>query len=64
MATEAEREQVDRERLEKMTVKELRVIAKEESCTLGRNKQKKTDMIDEIIKWKRFKGAYFYDKRY
>lgn len=64
MATEAEREQVDRERLEKMTVKELRVIAKEEFCTLGRNKQKKTDMIDEIIKWKRFKGAYFYDKRY
>lgn len=64
MATEAEREQVDRVRLEKMTVKELRVIAKEEFCTLGRNKQKKTDMIEEIIKWKRFKGAYFYDKRY
>lgn len=64
MATEAEREQVDRERLEKMTVKELRVIAKEEFCTLGRNKQKKTDMIDKIIKWKRFKGAYFYDRRH
>lgn len=59
-----QKEAEDRERLEKMTVKELRVIAKEEFCTLGRNKQKKTDMIDEIIKWKRFKGAYFYDKRY
>lgn len=64
MATEAEREQVDRERLEKMTVKELRVIAKEEFCTLGRNERRKADMIDDIIKWKRFKGAYFYDKRY
>lgn len=62
MATEAEREQADRERLEKMTVKELRVIAKEESCTLGRRLSRKADMIDEIIKWKRFKGAYFYDR--
>lgn len=62
MATEAEREQADRERLEKMTVKELRVIAKEEFCTLGRRLSRKADMIDEIIKWKRFKGAYFYDR--
>nr|DAY19094.1 MAG TPA: hypothetical protein [Caudoviricetes sp.] len=61
MATEAEREQADRERLEKMTVKELRVIAKEEFCTLGRNERRKADMIDEIIKWKRFKGAYYYE---
>nr|DAQ24137.1 MAG TPA: HeH/LEM domain [Caudoviricetes sp.] len=63
MATEAEREQADRERLEKMTVKELRVIAKEEFCTLGRRLSRKADMIDEIVKWKRFKGAYFYDRR-
>lgn len=61
MTTEAEREQADRERLEKMTVKELRVIAKEEFCTLGRNERRKADMIDEIIKWKRFKGAYYYE---
>lgn len=64
MATEAEREQADRERLEKMTVKELRVIAKEEFCTLGCNKQKKADIIDDIVKWKRFKGTYFYDRRH
>ena len=64
MATEAEREQADRERLGKMTVKEIRVIAKEECCTLGRRLSRKADMIDEIIKWKRFKGAYFYDRRH
>ena len=64
MATEAEREQADRERLEKMTVKELRVIAKEEFCTLGRRLSRKADMIDEIIKWKRFKGVYFYDRHH
>ena len=64
MATEAEREQADRERLEKMTVKELRVIAKEEFCTVHRNRSRKADMIDDIIKWKRFKGAYFYDRHH
>lgn len=64
MATEAEREQADRERLEKMTVKELRVIAKEEFCTLGRRISRKADIIDDIVKWKRFKGAYFYDRHH
>ena len=64
MTVEQEREQADRERLEKMTVKELRVIAKEEFCTLGRRLSRKADMIDEIIKWKRFKGAYFRESRY
>lgn len=58
MTVEEEREQADRDRLEKMTVKELRVIAKEEFCTLGRNERRKADMIDEIIKWRRFKGYY------
>lgn len=64
MTVEEEREQADRERLEKMTVKELRVIAKEEFCTLGRNNSKKADIIDEIVKWKRFKGAYYYESRH
>nr|DAL46133.1 MAG TPA_asm: HeH/LEM domain [Caudoviricetes sp.] len=64
MTVEEEREQADRERLEKMTVKELRVIAKEEFCTLGRNRSRKADLIDGIIKWKRFKGAYYYERRY
>lgn len=64
MTAEKEREQADRERLEKMTVKGLRAIAKEEFCTLGRNNSKKADIIDELVKWKRFKGAYFYDRRH
>ena len=64
MATEAEREQADKERLEKMTVKELRAIAKEEFCTLGRNGSRKADIIDKIVKWKRFKGAYYYERRH
>lgn len=64
MTVEEEREQADRERLEKMTIKELRVIAKEEFCVIRRNASLKTDLIDEIIKWKRFKGAYFYESRY
>lgn len=64
MTVEEEREQADRERLEKMTVKELRVIAKEEFFTVGRNESRKADLIDELVKWKRFKGAYFYESRY
>lgn len=64
MTVEEEREQADRERLEKMTVKELRAIAKEEFCTLGRNRSRKADLIDELVKWKRFKGAYYYERRY
>lgn len=64
MTVEQEREQADREHLEKMTVKELRVIAKEEFCTLGRNRSRKADLIDALIKWKRFKGAYFYESRH
>lgn len=58
MATEAEREQADRERLEKMTVKELRVIAKEEFCTLGRRLSRKANAIGLILEWRRFKGCY------
>lgn len=64
MTIEKEREQADRDRLEKVTVKELRAIAKEEFCTLGRNGQRKAYMIDKIVKWKRFKGAYYYDRRH
>ena len=64
MTIEEEREQADRERLEKMTVKGLRVIAKEEFFTVGRNESRKADLIDELVKWKRFKGAYFRESRY
>lgn len=64
MTVEQEREQADRERLEKMTVKELRVIAKEEFCTVRHNRSRKADLIDDLVKWKRFKGAYFYESRH
>lgn len=64
MTVEEEREQADRERLEKMTVKELRAIAKEEFLTVRRNRSKKSVLINELIEWKRFKGAYFYESRH
>lgn len=64
MTVEEEREQADRERLEKMTVKELRVIAKDEFRTVHRNRSRKADIIDDLVKWKRFKGAYFRESRY
>ena len=64
MTVEEEREQADRERLEKMTVKELRVIAKDEFCTVHRNRSRKADIIDDLVKWKRFRGAYFRESRY
>ena len=64
MTAEQEREQADRERLEKMTVKELRAIAKEEFLVISRNRSRKADLVDPLIKWKRFKGAYFYESRH
>lgn len=64
MTIEEEREQADRERLEKMTIKELRVIAKEEFCIVHRNRSRKADIIDDLVKWKRFKGAYYRESRY
>ena len=63
MTIEKEIEQADRERLEKMTVKELRAIAKEEFLTVRRNRSRKADLIDNLVKWKRFKGVYFYESR-
>lgn len=62
MATEAEREQADRERLEKMTMKQLREVAKNEGVCLGYYCSRKADAIIAIIEWKRFKGCYM--KRY
>lgn len=64
MTVEEEREQADRERLEKMTVNELRVIAKEEFCIVRCNRSRKADLIDFLVKWKRFKGAYYRESRY
>ena len=54
MATEAE----DRARLEKMTMKELRVIEKEEFFVTSRDRSRKADLINAIVEWRRLKRVY------
>ena len=54
MITEAE----DRARLEKMTMKELKAVAKDEGITLGYDAAWKANAIDLILEWRRFKGCY------
>lgn len=54
MTTEAE----DRERLEKMTMKELREVAKDEGISLGYDGSRKANAIGLILEWRRFKGCY------
>lgn len=54
MATEAE----DRERLEKMTMKEIKAVAKDEDIALGYDGARKSNAIDSILEWRRFKGCY------
>ena len=58
MATEAEREQADRERLEKMTMKEIKALAKDEGISLGYDGSRKANAIGLILEWRRFKGCY------
>lgn len=54
MDTEAE----DRERLEKMTMTQIKEVAKAEDIRLGHGRQRKADAINAIVNWKRFKGCY------
>ena len=54
MTTEAE----DRERLEKMTMKQLREVAKNEGVCLGYYCLRKADAVIAILEWRRFKGCY------
>lgn len=54
MATETE----DRERLEKMTMKEIKAVAKDEGITLGYDAAQKANAIGLILEWRRFKGVY------
>ena len=54
MVTEAE----DRERFEKMTLKELKAVAKDEGISLGYDGSRKANAINTIISWRRFKGCY------
>lgn len=52
------KEAEDRERLEKMTMKQLKEIAKTEDICLGYDGSRKTDTINAIVNWKRFIGCY------
>ena len=54
MTTEAE----DRERLEKMTMKEIKTVAKDEGISLGYDATRKANAIGLILEWRRFKGCY------
>lgn len=56
--TSEEMEQADRERLEKLTMKEIRAIAKEESMVLRGEETRKANAINAIVEWRRFKGRY------
>lgn len=53
-----EAEAEDRERLEKMTMKQLKEIAKAEGICLGYDGSRKSDVINAIVNWKRFIGCY------
>lgn len=52
------KEAEDRERLEKMTMKQLEEIAKAEGICLGYDGSRKSDVINAIVDWKHFKGCY------
>lgn len=54
MATEAE----DRELLEKMTMREIKAVAKDEGIALGYDAARKANAIGLILEWRRFKGCY------
>lgn len=58
MTVEEEREQADRERLEKMTMAQIKEVAKAEDIRLGRGRRRKADAINAIVNWKHFKGCY------
>ena len=53
-----QKEAEDRERLEKMTMKQLREVAKNEGACLGYYCSRKADAVIAIIEWKRFKDDY------
>lgn len=54
MTTEAE----DRERLEKMTMREIEAVAKDEGISLVYDGSRKENAIGLILEWRRFKGCY------
>lgn len=52
------KEAEDRERLEKMTMKEIKAIVKDEGITLGYDGSRKVNAIGLILEWRRHKGCY------
>ena len=54
MITEAE----DRKRLEKMTMKEIKAVARKEDICLGYDGSRKANAIGLILEWRHFKGCY------
>lgn len=52
------KEAEDRERLEKMTMKEIKALAKDEGISLGYDGSRKANAIGLILEWRRFKGCY------
>ena len=52
------KEAEDRDRLEKMTMKEIKAVAKDEGITLGYDGSRKENAIGSILEWRRFKGCY------
>ena len=52
------KEAEDRARLEKMTMKELKAVAKDEGIALGYDAARKANTIGLILEWRRFKGCY------
>nr|DAI13713.1 MAG TPA: HeH/LEM domain [Caudoviricetes sp.] len=53
-----QKEAEDRERLEKMTMKEIKAVAKDEGISLGYDGSRKENAIGSILEWRRFKGCY------
>ena len=53
-----QKEAEDRERLEKMTMKEIKALAKDEGISLGYDGARKANAIGLILEWRRFKGVY------
>ena len=51
-------EEEERERFEKMTMSQLKEVAKDEGICLGYDGSRKADTINAIIEWRRFKGCY------
>lgn len=52
------KEAEDRKRLEKMMMKEIKALAKDEGISLGYDGSRKANAIGLILEWRRFKGCY------